>query len=399
MTGVDFVITNPRHHLAMFGPVISRLAAVHGLPVRVVSLCELRGYRTPVEEIARLGATCLPVAQVRLGKESHPLQRVREQAGGRLRAALQSLVWSTLVRWESVAAAGKPDLAVLPNDSAFPYNRIVTRLRAWGVPFILLQEGIRFELPAAHEGARYGQGGADVVGAWGPSSVRYFLDVGVPSGRVRAIGNPRLDAILATDWEAPAAVIRRALRLGNRVLLYLSNPIDAQGFCSTEDKHRLLGSFLSAAAGWLERTDTQTVVKIHPAESLPAYREVAAASACAGRTTVVRDADLYPLLKLARGAVGLGTTAGLEALVFGVPLGMLEVPQAGFLYDFVRQGAAVPLRADATLSARLTDLVDGAGSRSQARQAYLADQIVNLGTSAQAAADLVVAQLIPAAVA
>jgi len=266
-------------------------------------------------------------------------------------------------------------------------------LRAWGVPFILIQEGIRFDLPAAQSGRRYGEGGAQMICAWGPSSVRYFAGLGVPAERLRAVGNPRLDAILAVDWAAPAAAIKAALGLGQGVLVFLSNPIDTQGFCSTEQKYQLFARFVAAAAPWLDQRGIQMVVKIHPSESLSAYRALAAVSPAAHRIVVLRDVELYPLLHLASAAIILATTAGLEALLLGVPLGALEVPGVGFLYDFVQEGAAVPLRVDEAVGPALAALVDRPDAWALKRKAYLADHVSNLGVSAEAIADLLQARL------
>ncbi|NIY17465.1 MAG: hypothetical protein GWM98_22595, partial [Nitrospinaceae bacterium] len=50
----------------------------------------------------------------------------------------------------------KPSLVVLPNDAAFPYDLIVAMLKTAGIPFVLMQEGIRFPLPGSEEGDAYG---------------------------------------------------------------------------------------------------------------------------------------------------------------------------------------------------------------------------------------------------
>ncbi|HEV8352611.1 MAG TPA: hypothetical protein VGR24_00255 [bacterium] len=386
MGPVDFVITNPRHHLAMFAPVIERLRA-QGVAVRVLSLCELRGYVTPAEELNGLDIEWMPLMPVRLSKDSQQLRAVRDRAAGRARGLMQDAVWRGLIRWNRrLTGRPRPAVAVLPNDAAFPYDRIADHYRRDGVPFLLMQEGVRFELPLAGRRRQYGQGGAQAVAAWGDASVEYFRGVGVPNDRIHAIGNPRLDAIRTRDWSQPARALRASLGLDRPVLLVLTNPVDLQGFCTREDKHRQVGAFLRAAAGAAAAHGLTVVVKIHPAESLPAYR--ADAAAAGPGIHVVRDAEVYALFTLAAVVVVLASTVGLEAMLFDLPVGVLEVPGAGFVYDFVAQGAAVPLYADRPAPGLDALLADDAGRR-EARRRYLGEQIANLGRSAEAAAALI----------
>lgn len=389
MRHIDFVITNPRHHLAMFLPVVSGLAA-RGDAVRVRSLCELRGYVTPAERIRAAGAQCDVLMPVRLGKDSPRVQYARRTMSGAVRRWTQTLLWRALIRWHG--SAGRPDLVVVPNDVAFPYDRITAALRGAGIRFLLMQEGIRFELPAA--GARrYGQGGAAAVAAWGPSSVHYFTAAGVASNRVYATGNPRLDELIATDWSEAAARARETLRVSGRVLLVVSNPIDLQGFCTEEAKYEIVGGFLSDSLPALRSRGMHVLIKIHPSESLRSY-EALARAVDPSRVTVTRDADLYPLFVLSEAVVTMGSTAGLEALLFDRPLGVLGVPGQGHLYDYADSGAAVSMGRGPDAAAPLAALLSPDEARTRARAAYLRDQVAHVG-GATAAVLGVIDMLVP----
>lgn len=385
---VAFVMTNPRHHLAMFRPVLARLRH-RDVGLRVVSFCELRGYRTPLDEIAELGAVAVRAIGIRFSKDAAQVSLVRRRSHGGARVALRALIWRFLVRPAARLQAGPaPDLVVLPNDVAFPYDRLTAVLHARRIAFLLMQEGIRFE-PGGANGRRYGQGGAQGIAAWGPSSARYFAAVGVPVDRIHTVGNPRLDEIRTRDWDGPAAALREALGIWGPVLLYISNPIEYLGFGTAEEKHRRFSAFLEEAASFLRRGEVHLVVKIHPSESLEAFRAAAAASSCAECVTVVRDPDLYTLLALSRAVVVLASTAGLEALLFDRPLGVLETPGAGFLYDYVQRDAAIPLRVDGALGEGLAALLDDPPQRRQARADYVRDEVANLGRASEAAERLI----------
>ncbi len=87
--------------------------------------------------------------------------------------------------------AEAPDVVVVPNDAAFPYDRIAAAAARRGLPLVLVQEGIRFPLPVETGQDAYGLGGADVLAAWGEASADYFRQRGVPGERIVVTGNPR----------------------------------------------------------------------------------------------------------------------------------------------------------------------------------------------------------------
>jgi hypothetical protein len=123
--------------------------------------------------------------------------------------------------------------------------------------------------------------------------------------------------------------------------LYLSNTIDDQGFCTTEQKMQLFESFVRAAA---PIAGGPIVVKLHAREDADAFRAVAART---GATVhVLKDESLFAVFAMGRAAVVLASTVGLEALAFGLPLAVLEIPGHGHVFEYVERGVAIPLRAD-----------------------------------------------------
>jgi hypothetical protein len=91
---------------------------------------------------------------------------------------------------------------------------------------------------------------------------------------------------------------------------------------------------------------------------------------------IVSGEPLYPLLALAGAAVVLASTVGLEALMFGVPLGVLEIPGAGWVHDYVAAGAGVALSVGERLEEQVGKLMSTwRESSSAAVQAYLAHHL------------------------
>lgn len=83
---------------------------------------------------------------------------------------------------------------VVPNDAAFPYLQLVRSLAERDVPFVLVQEGIRFKLPSETATA-YGKHGATKVCVWGPGSAEHFSAIGVPRETLCVTGNSRFDRL------------------------------------------------------------------------------------------------------------------------------------------------------------------------------------------------------------
>lgn len=262
----------------------------------------------------------------------------------RARKVARILSWRLLLANPiSRALAAAPDVVVLPNDAAFPYNLIARQLRGRQIPFVLVQEGIRFPLPSVNGDEAYGGGGATAVAAWGEASAEYFRQVGVPQDRIHLVGNPRFDGIYETDWQAQAQRLKQDLKLGDNNLLFLSNPIDDQGFCTSQGKLELVGRFLRDIAPLFEGSDLGLLVKLHGRESAEDFQAVVNTLPYANRVRVLRSAPLYPLFALSQAAIILASTVGLEALLFKLPLAVLEIPGTGFVYDYVSSGAALGL--------------------------------------------------------
>ena len=371
----------------MFAPVVKELVR-RGVTARIVSLCELRGFDTPINAIRDLGAEYHVVSKVKFSKSSARVATARRQVHGFARQLVRSAAWHAVVRMPSLRGARRPGLVVMPNDAAYPYDRIVQRLRSRNVPFLLVQEGIRFELPAATSW-KYGQGGAHAIAAWGDASARYFVEVGADPTRVHATGNPRLDSLATGELNTRAADVARQLRIEQGAVLYVSNPIDHQGFCSAEAKHQLFERFLVNSADFFKRTGQRLVVKLHSAEDAQAFEQIVERHGATGHVMFPHDVAIYPLFKCASAVVVLASTAGLEAILLDRPVGVLPLPGHGYAYDYVSAGGALGLSTDDKLSTQLDQLVADSPELKAGRHAYAADQVASFGEATRVLADLV----------
>jgi hypothetical protein len=346
---VTFVFSNPRHHLDMMVPV-ARILGARAVPYRFVSLAELRGFPTPSL------AERLPGADVRRAIPRHVRRDpsvgagvgARGGAGALVRRAVRAAVWRAGLGPRMRQLLRGTSVAVVPNDAAYPYAELAADLRVRRVPFVLLQEGIRFPLPTEDAaGLAYGTGGAAAVCAWGEASAEHFRAIGVPAPRVHVTGSPRFDGVSPEAWRDRGRALAAELGLDRPPLLYLSNTIDDQGFCTTAAKLALFAGFVREAAPVLARLGRALVVKLHPREDAAAFRRAAAELTAEFPDVPIRvlplDAPLFAVLAMGRAAVVLASTVGLEAIAFGLPLGVLAIPGHGHVFEYVARGAAIGL--------------------------------------------------------
>jgi hypothetical protein len=378
---LTFVFSNPRHHLDMMVPV-AKILDERRVPYEFVSLAELRGFATPSLE-RRLAHSRVRRAFPRIRK--NPSAGSGVGTGGSQGAVVRSLVQHAL--WRGVLSPRlrwllrRSDVVALPNDAAFPYDQLAASLRARGVPFVLLQEGIRFPLPTEqNKGLPYGGGGAQRICVWGEASALHFRNV-APAHNVCVTGNPRFDTVDPSQWRAAGEELRTKLGLAAPPLLYLSNTIDDQGFCTTAEKMQLFERFLEQATPVARRHGAGIVVKLHAREDVSAFRVVAARH---DNVHVLGDAPLFAVLAMGRAAVVLASTVGLEALAFGLPLGVLEIPGHGHVFDYVASGAATAL-SQPTLAADVDRLLSSPTSPRAA--GYLDQHMAHRGAAAIRIAD------------
>lgn len=382
---IDLLPTNDRHHLATLLEVAECLR-VRGHECRILSLAEWRGLGTPVSKIRSRGfevkrvvppfrayanwakKTSSPMVhrlQLRsqdvASRQTLPAaQNTRSERRQQLKRRLERVVARRVIH---LVRRRETDLVVLMNDAAPPGDSIARKLREHKVAFALLQEGIRFPLPTeAETSGVYGGHGADLLCAWGDASAEFFRQVAKPATRVIPTGTPRFPT-----WDPPD--FGRGGRKSVEHLGLFTNPIDDQGFVSTEVKmegfERLLNAIVALSR---EGHQLRATLRHHGGESRALY-ERSIRSVGAERVCEVSDAPLASVLQAVDAGIVFASSVGLEVLMAGRPLAVLETPGHGFVHDFVSSGAAVGIPADRVRDG-LLDLIASAGE-SAAREDYI----------------------------
>jgi hypothetical protein len=395
MTGpILFEITAADSHQQIILPVIRRLRA-RGIPVIVYSDCELLRTASEPETLAREG-----IPFVRMAETPLPVSMPAWEAA--------ALPFHQRIPREVERV--HPSLVVVLNDRNFPPNDYLRTARRLGIPTLLIQESLRkdlFQRPpwrkllgrwsrkvrtGIEEGLRhYGQGGCDAVAAWGETSREYFRRVGMPDCKIAITGNPRFDQLTQADFSAAAGKIRTELGFApdDFALTFLSSPIERMLIVSKEEKRdaflRLLGWMRTLRAEPAGR-NLRLAVKLHRAEDPALFRKMISDAGGADFAPVV-DQPLYPLLRASQAALMFSTTAGLEAALLKVPVGILGLSKPLDDWNFVSRGVATNVRSPEGLAAFLRRVRedDTFGARGANAAAFY---LANPGRAAEAVADL-----------
>jgi len=179
---------------------------------------------------------------------------------------------------------------------------------------------------------------------------------GFPPDAVAVTGSPRPlapDARDAAGEERAALRAQLGVRDGDRVLLV------------SVAHNLLLGELLSFAA--LERTlggplpGVHIVVKLHPQDPGPSRHQAfledlaRAGGYPAPMISVVRDLDLFPLLRAADAHLGQYSTVLSDAVVAGTPNMVIVGHRNANAIDYVAAGVATPVRSVDEVRAFLAD--------------------------------------------
>lgn len=149
----------------------------------------------------------------------------------------------------------------------------------------------------------------------------------VPEARIKVVGSPTFDGINPTRVAAQSAAPEVGWPPGLKRVV-----IGTEAFPRPMDE---LAPVLEALAN---RPDTHVVIKVHPADSLEFFREVAAKLAFKGGVEVVKSCDLNGLLKSADLLVCLISNIIVTAAILGTPTLVCDFSDKREPLDFVAEG-------------------------------------------------------------
>lgn len=296
-----------------------------------ISLCEMRRMRTPTDKLNEHGLEFF--SQAAISEELKPSTGAKTLGSNQspLRNLLRSIFWALKIKPFVARAIKSADRILLMNDTAYPGDKIASLLNQKEIPFYLLQEGIRFPLPGEGKSS-YGSNGATKLFTWGDRSAKYFASVIQTKTQVEITGSPRFDSFIKE-------ISGLSKDPDSKTLGVFTNPIDDQGFCTKAEKLSLFERFVDKAAPYLKEHGISLGVKCHPREDLSEYLNLA------NKHIDVRalDKDIKKAISQVDAGIIMASTVGLELLGAGKPIGQLEIPEYGWVFDYTDSASTLKI--------------------------------------------------------
>ena len=243
---------------------------------------------------------------------------------------------------------------------------------AAGVPVVAVQHGVLYAGHAGYPDRRHPALRLPTrTCVYGRSEREVLLDLAYEPDEVVVTGSPRLDLDtlrMTGDDAAERAAVRQELGVADSDRLVVVSTINLRFIQRSHFAHMLEALFSPPPIG------VHVVFKQHPGErEAGPYRELLAGlaraeTAPAPPISVVKDIDLYRLLRAADAHLGLLSTVLTEAVVTGTPNLIAMTDAHSDLLGYVEAGVATPVRTAADLRAALERL---AAPDAATRRAFL----------------------------
>jgi hypothetical protein len=231
------------------------------------------------------------------------------------------------------------DFVITPNDRSFPELDLIQAFQAARTPVGLVQESIRRDdwTEASSKLRWNGQGGCDVVYAWGETSRDYYLRAAVQPERIVLTGSPRIDRYVRRQ---PPVGLREQLQLPAErpVVLIATNPVYNMALRQPLTRAAFAHA-VGRALDWAREIGAYAVVKPHQLElrefhNLGIDEWLANSPHAAYRP----DIELSAAVHASDAVLIFNSTVALEAALLGKPSGMLAVDEYGHGADFLNTG-------------------------------------------------------------
>ena len=231
----------------------------------------------------------------------------------------------------------RPRLVVLPEDVSPIRRASAQTFRRHGVPVLVIQHGaVSVDMGGFHVMPRE----SETQAVWGDIPRTWHIQRGKAADSQVITGNPSFDRI-ATGYEPRDGGVGRRLRLqpGVRLILVATEWFAGNSTAATLDNEERYIQHTLRALGQLPRV--QGVVKLHPNFQDVYERLVLAIAEEEGVDVTIAKGHLWDLLVLADLVIVPNSTVGLEAMILGKPVVMVDTFEGVESVPYVASGAAL----------------------------------------------------------
>lgn len=294
----------------------------------------------------------------------------------------------------------EPDILVVGNDSGLLEYLVVRWAHEQGKPSLLVQDGLRrqrkvperltprkrfwrFLMRLARgywQSEGYGHGGCTRIAVSGPATKEQLVQEGISDHRIIVTGQPRYDHLRLAPLRAKTNVQEPA------TVVFADQPFGAWE-CSEAEEHSFM---LNVLRELCEIDSILPVIKPHPRRPRGQLRNWIEQEQLQ-KVKVCDEPNMISVLQTTDLLIAVNSTAGLEALILGIPLVTLEFPGTPWDEPYSIAGVATKVTETHQLSQAVKLLLfDNARAvDASARRRFVFDQVYHLdGKASQRVADV-----------
>jgi hypothetical protein len=230
------------------------------------------------------------------------------------------------------------------------YSEVGARL---GIPSLSLQHGV------AGVPSIYAPVHSTKMAVWGELPRLWLIANGAAAEQLVVTGQPRLDALVSPGPPRSRADVLGQLGLDPKRPSWIVAP-DPE---PREVRHAMTEMAFAIAAAF---PDVQLIVRPHPADDVAYYKTTLASGLADGRFVLGTQVDAASLLAAADLAFVGQSTLGLEAMILGLPVVVLNPSRSFEFVPYVSEGAAPGVFDAGELEAVVTSLLGEERARFEA---------------------------------
>jgi hypothetical protein len=235
----------------------------------------------------------------------------------------------------------RPDMIIVPQDVKDIPRLLVMAAQMRGIPTVATEHGIIADYP--HRVLPL----ADTIAVWGEANVRFYLARGFRRQRLAIVGQPMLEKAYQgrrADLETGRTPNRTAC-----VILFAAQPyVPISARNSAREVLAMLEMVVDACR---KKMHWELLIKLHPAMD---GSEITTLDLSDVNIRIINSGSTYDLISLADVVLTWSSTVGLEALVLGKPLIVLQIPGKNDFVPYVSYKAA----SGASTAAQLTAAIE-----------------------------------------
>lgn len=325
-----FVITNPNHHWVETKLIAAKLPP--SSQVIVISFCEIRRLVSPTSEAKRLGIRLVKIFPKLYGLNPSHGNEVLGEINSKKRIILYELLFNLYLKPILRFLIKKNSNVIYFNDVAFPNYLMLPWLKKHHCRQVLIQEGIRFQLPNATEDIIYGSKEANYIFCWGNNAKKHFDIISNGKSKVEVTGSPRY-----YDWIKNSD--KTSINKKNTIGIF-TNPIDDQGFVSYKEKLEIFEKLIILIHDTIKKQGIQVILKTHPRELISDYENVLNKHLIDYKKG---DSNIKNCIESVSGGIIFASSVGIELLLLGKNVAQIKLPKVNYIFDYVEEKVAFPI--------------------------------------------------------